>query len=160
MNEADTCRKHVAPKLRAAGWEDEPHSPTELKPFTQAIALGSSGRRAESTSCANGQALLQLDSSPSSHACSNTLPTGHRPIGARAIINAEMIMENAEMQKCRNCNGEMRQWCGGAWSTVGTDGRRVVGGLGVLWGRTQADWCVQEAGMCGELCELMGLLLG
>ena len=38
------------------------------------------------------------------------------------------------MQKCRNCNGDMRQWCGGAWSAVGAARRRVVGGLGVTLG--------------------------
>lgn len=26
MNEADTCRIYVEPKLRAAGWETPPHS--------------------------------------------------------------------------------------------------------------------------------------
>lgn len=31
MNEADTCRKYVVPKLQAAGWENEPHSLPEQK---------------------------------------------------------------------------------------------------------------------------------
>jgi type I site-specific restriction endonuclease len=26
LTEADTCRKHVVPKLQAAGWENDPHS--------------------------------------------------------------------------------------------------------------------------------------
>ena len=33
-NEADTCRKYVLPRLQAAGWDDEPHSFTEQKTFT------------------------------------------------------------------------------------------------------------------------------
>ncbi len=33
-NEADTCRKYVLPKLLSAGWDDEPHSFTEQKSFT------------------------------------------------------------------------------------------------------------------------------
>jgi len=33
-NEADTCRKFVLPKLMAAGWDNEPHSFTEQKTFT------------------------------------------------------------------------------------------------------------------------------
>lgn len=34
MNEADTCRKFVVPKLQAAGWEDEPHSIAEQRSIT------------------------------------------------------------------------------------------------------------------------------
>jgi type I restriction enzyme, R subunit len=34
MNEADTCRKYVTPKLVATGWDDEPHSFTEQRTFT------------------------------------------------------------------------------------------------------------------------------
>ena len=34
MNEADTCRKYVLPKLVAAGWDNEPYSFTEQKTFT------------------------------------------------------------------------------------------------------------------------------
>lgn len=33
-NEADTCRKYVTPKLISAGWDDEPHSFTEQRTFT------------------------------------------------------------------------------------------------------------------------------
>jgi type I restriction enzyme R subunit len=33
-NEADTCRKYVTPKLVANGWDDEPHSFTEQRTFT------------------------------------------------------------------------------------------------------------------------------
>lgn len=32
--EADTCRKYVAPKLQAAGWDDEPHSIAEQRSIT------------------------------------------------------------------------------------------------------------------------------
>lgn len=34
MNEADTCRKYVVPKLQAAGWEDAPYSIAEQRYFT------------------------------------------------------------------------------------------------------------------------------
>lgn len=34
MNEADTCRKYVVPRLINAGWDNEPHSFTEQKTFT------------------------------------------------------------------------------------------------------------------------------
>jgi len=34
LNEADTCRLHVTPRLRAAGWETDPHSLTEQYPYT------------------------------------------------------------------------------------------------------------------------------
>lgn len=33
-NEADTCRKHVVPKLQAAGWDNEPHSIAEQRTVT------------------------------------------------------------------------------------------------------------------------------
>ncbi len=32
--EADTCRKYVLPKLIEAGWDNEPHSFTEQRTFT------------------------------------------------------------------------------------------------------------------------------
>ena len=34
LTEADTCRKYVLPKLMAAGWDNDPHSFTEQKTFT------------------------------------------------------------------------------------------------------------------------------
>jgi len=34
MNEADTCRKFVVPKLQAAGWDNEPYSIAEQRCFT------------------------------------------------------------------------------------------------------------------------------
>lgn len=47
MNEADTCRKYVVPRLQAAGWETEPHSLTERKSFTDGriIVVGTKARR-------------------------------------------------------------------------------------------------------------------
>ena len=33
-NEADTCRKYVLPKLIDAGWDNDPHSFTEQRTFT------------------------------------------------------------------------------------------------------------------------------
>jgi type I restriction enzyme, R subunit len=45
--EADTCRKYVLPKLIAAGWDDEPHSFTEQRTFTDGriVVAGKSVRR-------------------------------------------------------------------------------------------------------------------
>jgi len=34
MNEADTCRKHVLPRLQVAGWDNEPHSIAEQRTIT------------------------------------------------------------------------------------------------------------------------------
>jgi type I restriction enzyme R subunit len=34
ITEADTCRKYILPKLTQAGWDNEPHSFTEQKTFT------------------------------------------------------------------------------------------------------------------------------
>ena len=34
LSEADTCRKLVVPKLKAAGWDDEPHSIAEQRTIT------------------------------------------------------------------------------------------------------------------------------
>ena len=34
MNEADTCRKYVVPKLQAAGWDNAPCSIAEQRYFT------------------------------------------------------------------------------------------------------------------------------
>ena len=34
LNEADTCRRYVVPKLQAAGWETEPHRINEQVTFT------------------------------------------------------------------------------------------------------------------------------
>lgn len=45
--EADTCRKYVLPKLIEAGWDDEPHSFTEQRTFTDGriVVSGSKIRR-------------------------------------------------------------------------------------------------------------------
>jgi len=47
ITEADTCRKYVLPKLIQAGWDDEPHSFTEQKTFTDGriVVAGSKIRR-------------------------------------------------------------------------------------------------------------------
>jgi type I restriction enzyme R subunit len=47
MNEADTCRTYVLPKLSATGWETEPHSITEQKTFTDGriVVAGTKTRR-------------------------------------------------------------------------------------------------------------------
>ncbi len=34
LTEADTCRKHVVPKLQAAGWDNDPHSIAEQRTIT------------------------------------------------------------------------------------------------------------------------------
>lgn len=47
MNESNTCRKYVEPKLNAAGWDDEPHSYTEQHGITDGRiqVIGNSVRR-------------------------------------------------------------------------------------------------------------------
>lgn len=42
ITEADTCRKYVLPRLIDAGWDNEPHSFTEQKTFTDGRIIGSS----------------------------------------------------------------------------------------------------------------------
>jgi len=44
LNEADTCRIHVTPKLQAAGWESSLHSIHEQKVFTDGRVLTASGK--------------------------------------------------------------------------------------------------------------------
>lgn len=34
MNEADTCRRLITPKIQAAGWDNDPHSIAEQPTFT------------------------------------------------------------------------------------------------------------------------------
>jgi len=47
MNEANTCRAYVVPRLQAAGWDTEPHSITEQHTFTDGriVLAGSRPRR-------------------------------------------------------------------------------------------------------------------
>ena len=47
MNEADTCRKYVVPKLQAAGWDDRPHAINEQRTFTdgRVVFVGGKARR-------------------------------------------------------------------------------------------------------------------
>ena len=47
MNEADTCRKFVVPKLQAAGWDNRPHAINEQKSFTdgRVVFIGGKARR-------------------------------------------------------------------------------------------------------------------
>src|SRR5688572_11676823 len=47
ITEADTCRKYVLPKLIQAGWDNEPHSFTEQKTFTDGriVVMGDTVRR-------------------------------------------------------------------------------------------------------------------
>lgn len=47
ITEADTCRKYVLPKLIQAGWDDDPHSFTEQKTFTDGriVVAGNKTRR-------------------------------------------------------------------------------------------------------------------
>lgn len=47
ITEADTCRKYVLPKLLAAGWDNDPHSFTEQKTFTDGriVLIGEKVRR-------------------------------------------------------------------------------------------------------------------
>jgi type I restriction enzyme R subunit len=47
ITEADTCRKYVLPKLIGAGWDNDPHSFTEQKTFTDGriVLVGEKVRR-------------------------------------------------------------------------------------------------------------------
>ena len=47
ITEADTCRKYVLPKLTEAGWDNDPHSFTEQKTFTDGriIVIGQKIKR-------------------------------------------------------------------------------------------------------------------
>jgi type I restriction enzyme R subunit len=47
LNEADTCRKFVAPLLQQAGWETDPHSIAEQRSFTDGriVPKGNSAAR-------------------------------------------------------------------------------------------------------------------
>jgi len=47
LNEADTCRRYIVPRLQAAGWDDEPHRINEQVTFTDGriIVSGRKGRR-------------------------------------------------------------------------------------------------------------------
>ncbi len=46
-NEADTCRRHVVPKHQAAGWDTEPHRPSEQVTFADGriVVAGRQGQR-------------------------------------------------------------------------------------------------------------------
>src|SRR2546421_7006249 len=44
MNEADTCRKLVRPRLEAAGWDTLPRSYSEQTPFTDGRILASGSK--------------------------------------------------------------------------------------------------------------------
>jgi type I restriction enzyme, R subunit len=44
MNEADTCRKRVRPKLEAAGWDDPPHAYNEQTRFTDGRIIVAGGK--------------------------------------------------------------------------------------------------------------------
>lgn len=47
ITEADTCRKYVLPKLIDSGWDNDPHSFTEQKTFTDGriIVIGQKIKR-------------------------------------------------------------------------------------------------------------------
>ena len=47
MNEADTCREYVLPKLQQAGWERPPHALAEQQSITDGriITLGQTAKR-------------------------------------------------------------------------------------------------------------------
>jgi type I restriction enzyme R subunit len=44
MNEADTCRKLIRPRLEAAGWDTAPHSYNEQTPFTDGRIIVPAGK--------------------------------------------------------------------------------------------------------------------
>jgi type I restriction enzyme R subunit len=44
ITETDTCRKYVLPKLLEAGWDNDPHSFTEHRTFTDGRIVPSGTR--------------------------------------------------------------------------------------------------------------------
>ena len=44
LNEADTCRKFVVPRLQAAGWDTPPHAINEQRTFVAVASPGSADR--------------------------------------------------------------------------------------------------------------------
>lgn len=44
LNEADTCRRFVLPRLTQAGWDNEPHSFTEQRTFTDGRIIVANGK--------------------------------------------------------------------------------------------------------------------
>ena len=44
LNEADTCRVYVTPRLKEAGWDNAQHSLTELKTFTDGRVFAAGGK--------------------------------------------------------------------------------------------------------------------
>jgi len=113
------------------------------------MALESGGRRENSTSCASGRALLQLDSRPSPHACGKPLPPRQRPLGACVI--AELLSGVGEALDAHNVVS-VRHW------------DRI--GRGLLYAATSADpWAILRArtfdqdvllcGRCGGRLRIM-----
>lgn len=49
LNEADTCRIYVNPKLQKTGWEDQPHSLSEQYYFTdgRVSVIGGKSKRGD-----------------------------------------------------------------------------------------------------------------
>ena len=89
----------------------------------------------------HGQALLQLDISPSSHACSNTHPTGHRPIGGRVI--AALLSESAEVMDAHNVLSVRH------WDRIGR-GLLYAGTSAVPWAILHARTFDQDVLLCGR----------
>ena len=44
LTEADTCRRYILPRLISAGWDNEPHSFTEQRTFTEGRIIVSGGQ--------------------------------------------------------------------------------------------------------------------
>ena len=89
MNEADTCRKYVVPKLQAAGWENEPHSLTEQKFFTD-------GRI--STSACLSQLRIKLSARSRSF---DTWPTLRPP--PRTSFTVSALNSRVKIRRARFC---------------------------------------------------------
>jgi type I restriction enzyme, R subunit len=66
LNEADTCRRYVVPKLQATGWETEPHRINEQVTFTDGriIVAGRGGRRRPGKRAAEGAAPYRVKHAP------------------------------------------------------------------------------------------------
>ena len=113
----------------------------DLSSVSPAMAFGSIGRREESAACTHGQALLLQLGSPSLHACGRSLPTAHRPIGARVI--AELLSRPAEVVDAHNVLSVSH------WDRIGR-GLPYAAPSAVPWAILHARTFDQDVLLCGR----------
>jgi len=138
---AGESKRDVPLMIPPADARSRGEAPCKPCSVSQAMALESSGRRENSSSCANGQALLQLDSRPCPHACSRPLPTGQRPLGARVI--AELLSGAGEVDDAHNVLSVRH------WDRVGR-GLLYAATSAVPWAILHARTFDQDVLLCGR----------